>query len=111
MKYVPRLPATNNSTICDINCCSGWRDNEEDFPLGLIYEGINNNGILPLIHLLKLVESQYYSGASAAQSPAFQVFDATFQIHHKTEYLRRMREYMAKEHRQLIEEIESSGIS
>ncbi|XP_047198182.1 indoleamine 2,3-dioxygenase 2 [Hippoglossus stenolepis] len=71
---------------------SGWRDNPM-LPRGLLYEGVSNEPIS-------------LSGGSAAQSSAFQCFDALLRVRHEDEtgaYLTRMRDYMPPAHRQLIE--------
>ncbi|NP_001229652.1 indoleamine 2,3-dioxygenase 2 [Ornithorhynchus anatinus] len=76
---------------------SGWKDNSA-MPEGLIYEGIS-------------AEPLKYSGGSAAQSTALQVFDELLGIHHNKQsaaFLHRMRNYMPPLHKAFIEEIRAA---
>ncbi|NXG16797.1 I23O2 dioxygenase, partial [Grallaria varia] len=73
---------------------SGWKDNPA-MPDGLVYEGVSD-------------EPMAFSGGSAAQSTVLHAFDELLGIHHSedtTAFLHRMRDYMPRPHRALVEEI------
>nr|XP_003226894.2 PREDICTED: indoleamine 2,3-dioxygenase 2 [Anolis carolinensis] len=75
---------------------SGWKDSPV-LPDGLIYEGVSEKPLL-------------YSGGSAAQSTTLHAFDELLGIQHckeSTAFLQRMREYMPRDHRAFIEEMQS----
>ncbi len=74
----------------------GWKNNPS-LPQGMIYEGVST-------------EAKFYRGETGAQSGIVPVLDAVFGITHADDplrqYLLEMREYMPKEHRAFLEDIE-----
>jgi indoleamine 2,3-dioxygenase len=71
---------------------SGWEKGSEKFPNGVVYEGISK-------------DPQYLLGGSAAQSSPMHIFDEFFGVKHKNSLLSEMREYMPKEHREFIYDV------
>ena len=77
-------------------------DNKELFPEGISIEDNVNNRQIKIS----------YKGASAAQSSAIQLFDVLFNVmhtDHERAFLKEMREYMPKKHREFLEMIEKTG--
>lgn len=74
----------------------GWKNNPS-LPQGMIYEGVST-------------EAKFYRGETGAQSGIVPVLDAVFGITHADDplrqYLLEMREYMPREHRAFLEDIE-----
>ena len=87
----------------------GWKNNKDLFPDGLIYEGCNNDGESNYISAKSVLEPIQHSGGSAAQSGIFHVFDSLFKIQHKDAFIKQMRPYMVKQHREFVECIESTA--
>lgn len=79
-------------------CLTGWKGNSE-LPNGVIFEGLHNN------------TPTFYSGASAAQSSPFHLFDAVLGISHTSEFLKEQQMFMPKEHRACLQEIINSGLN
>eukprot|EP01130_Rhizamoeba_saxonica_P015879 TRINITY_DN7217_c0_g1_i3.p1 TRINITY_DN7217_c0_g1~~TRINITY_DN7217_c0_g1_i3.p1 ORF type:complete len:386 (-),score=71.44 TRINITY_DN7217_c0_g1_i3:203-1360(-) len=75
----------------------GWKNNSR-LPDGVVYEGRYND------------ESQFFSGASAAQAPDFHFFDILFSVKHESEYLGEMWQYMVEEHRELLKTLEGQDV-
>jgi indoleamine 2,3-dioxygenase len=74
----------------------GWKNNPS-LPQGMLYEGVST-------------EAKFYRGETGAQSGIVPVLDAVFGITHADDplrqYLLEMREYMPKEHRMFLEDVE-----
>ncbi|MFN8390399.1 MAG: hypothetical protein U0136_08930 [Bdellovibrionota bacterium] len=79
----------------------GWKNNPA-LPQGLIYEGVTEYGGKP----------QQFRGETGSQSSIVPCLDAALGIVHKEDqlavYLREMRDYMPKEHRAFLHELEKA---
>ena len=76
---------------------SGTKGNPT-LPNGVIYEGVYNN------------EHRQCSGGSAAQSTLLPIFDSALGIKHEgSDFIREMREYMPKEHREFIVHVHTAA--
>jgi indoleamine 2,3-dioxygenase len=73
---------------------SGWKGNA-DLPVGVVYEGCFDG------------QPQQFHGGSAAQSSLLPLLDALLGIPHASSFLRDMRSYMPRAHRQFLARIET----
>ena len=78
----------------------GWKDNPA-LPQGMVYEGVYDN------------RPQLFRGETGAQSSIIPAFDAALGIRHEFDemraYLAEMRDYMPRQHRAFLEELEGGA--
>lgn len=69
-----------------------------------------NEGSLRQINFSR-VEATYFSGATAAQSSPFHLFDLILGVSHSDNFLAEQQVYMPREHQLLLKDIASTGIT